>query len=188
MCNLFFCKKSNRCKEWYLMIIIGKWILYWKAFLCLSMIYYILLQTSTGIISLKNTTTNRHIESANLIYIALAFATVLYCPILLFVRLIKIRERNLYKLAEVIHISLITNKNVAASDSLCKLHYRSFKVFETRYKSAKIWYLLLRFHTLSYHKSQWCMYLIWYNIINNRHEAFLWKSKAMLKVISRFWA
>ena len=71
MCNLFFCKKSNRCKEWYLMIIIGKWILYWKAFLCLSMIYYILLQTSTGIISLKNTTTNRHIESANLIYIAL---------------------------------------------------------------------------------------------------------------------
>ena len=34
------------------------------------MIYYILLQTSTGIISLKNTT-NRHIESANLIYIAL---------------------------------------------------------------------------------------------------------------------
>ena len=73
MCNLFFCKKSNRCKEWYLMIIIGKWILYWKAFLCLSMIYYILLQTSTGIISLKNTTTNRHIESANLIYIALLF-------------------------------------------------------------------------------------------------------------------
>ena len=71
MCNLFFCKKSNRCKEWYLMIIFGKWNLYWKAFLCLSMVYYILLQTSTGIISLKNTTTNRHIESANLIYIAL---------------------------------------------------------------------------------------------------------------------
>ena len=35
------------------------------------MIYYILLQTSTEIISLKNTTTNRHIETANLIYIAL---------------------------------------------------------------------------------------------------------------------
>ena len=35
------------------------------------MIYYILPQTSTWIISLKNTSTNRHVESANLIYIAL---------------------------------------------------------------------------------------------------------------------
>ena len=35
------------------------------------MIYYILPQTSTWIILLKNTSTNRHVESANLIYIAL---------------------------------------------------------------------------------------------------------------------
>ena len=38
------------------------------------MIYYILLQTSTEIISLKNTSTNRHIESANLIHIALVLS------------------------------------------------------------------------------------------------------------------
>ena len=38
------------------------------------MIYYILPQTSTWIISLKNTSTNRHVESANLIYIALSMS------------------------------------------------------------------------------------------------------------------
>ena len=37
---------------------------------------YILLETSTRIISHKNTSTNRHVESANLIYIALPLGLI----------------------------------------------------------------------------------------------------------------
>ena len=54
------------------MIILANKFYIKKIFSCLSMIYYILRKTSTGNISLKNTTTKRHIESANLIYIALS--------------------------------------------------------------------------------------------------------------------
>ena len=58
------------------------------------MIYNILLETSIGIISLKNTSTNKHVESANLIYIALGGTIYIFHNCISFFRVIDHHHRE----------------------------------------------------------------------------------------------